>query len=1737
MAKFTFSSTSLFGGSASSLVGNSSNDTLSFETATSALTIADSLFSGLNTTIEALVLPSFSTNRATLDANAESKGFSSIFGGAQSDYISAAGYSTGVNIYDLAGINTLIGGDGNDRIIGSANDSNSLFGNGGNDTMEGGAGNDTFNGGAGIDRMTGKAGNDLYIVDDLSDVVLESLAGGTDSVLAKVSDYTLAGNTEWLTLDSTIGAGTGNSLSNTLVGNSAANTLNGGIGNDSMVGLGGHDYYIVDSLTDMVVEAASGGTDSVEARVNGYTLAGNAETLILGNTIASGFGNSLANILLGNSLANTLSGGIGSDTMDGGAGNDFYIVDSLSDAVVETLTPNSVTASLNGGIDSVLAQVSGYTLAGNTESLILGNGVGAGFGNSLNNTLLGNSIANTLNGGDGNDTLEAGAGNDTLIGGDGADSLIGGAGADLYFIDNVGDKVFESLSGDIDTVVSSVDFTLGGNVERLTLTGAAVIGTGNSLANTIVGNSLANTLDGGIGNDSLVGGAGNDYYIVDSISDIVVEGASAGTDSVASNTTNYILAANVEALILSGTVATGTGNSLNNTLIGNSAANTINGETGNDWIEAGTGNDWLNGGAGNDTMDGGLGNDYYIVDSLSDLVVESLGSSNIATLNGGIDSVVANVNSYTLTANTEWLILDAAVAVGTGNESANTLIGNLLANTLNGGAGNDSMVGSFGNDFYIVDSLSDKVIESLGGGTDSVLAEVSAYTLSGNTEWLILGSAAATGIGNSLGNTLVGNSLDNTLDGGAGADSLAGGKGNDIYIVTDAENAIFEAVDSGVDTVISSASFTLGLNLEKLTLTGTAVAGFGNSLANTIIGNSVANTLDGGTGNDSLIGGAGNDYYTIDSLSDDIVEATLNGGVDSVFSKISGYTLDDNVEVLILGNSVAAGTGNSAANTLIGNSAANTLDGGAGVDSLLGLAGNDYYIIDSLADKVFEAVNAGTDSVLTQVTGYTLAGNTEWLILASSIESGTGNSLANTLVGNSAENTLDGGLGNDSLFGGAGDDYYIVDSLSDAVVESLGLNSLTASLNGGIDSVVANVSGYTLSGNVEWLTLASTIGAGTGNALANTLVGNSTANTLDGGVGNDSIDAGAGNDWLNGGLGNDTLVGGLGNDYYIIDSLTDVVVESSTLGGNDSVLSSVNHTLGDNFEVLILGGSAISGTGNSLANTLIGNSAANTLDGGTGNDSLAGFGGNDFYIVNSLSDAVFEAIDGGTDTILAQVNNYTLAGNTEWLKLDSDIAAGVGNSLANTLIGNSVANTLNGGSGNDSMVGREGDDYYMVDSLSDVVFESLNGGLDSVLASVSGYTLAGNVEWLRLDSTIAAGTGNSLANTLLGNASANTLDGGTGNDSLVGLAGNDYYIIDSLSDEIVESSLSGGVDSVLSKVTGYTLEDHVEVLTLAGTVAVGTGNSLANTLIGNSTANTLDGGLGNDSLVGLGGNDYYKINSLSDNVVEAINAGIDSVLANVNAYTLAGNAEWLILDSNIASGVGNSLANTLLGNAEDNTLNGGLGSDSLIGGAGDDYYIIDSASDVVLESVSSGTDSILANLSVYTLAGNAEVLILGTGTTGIGNILDNTLIGNSLSNLFTGATGDDSLFGGAGDDNLTGCTDLAIGGKGEIDTLTGGVGSDIFNLSSKSGVFYNDGIAGNAGAADYAFITDFTIGKDILKLKGTQIQYTLGDHTVEGLASHKGLYFKTGTTDELIAIIQTSSGTLDASVITGAQFV
>jgi Ca2+-binding RTX toxin-like protein len=294
-----------------------------------------------------------------------------------------------------------------------------------------------------------------------------------------------------------------------------------------------------------------------------------------------------------------------------------------------------------------------------------------------NLTLSGTSAADTLSGGAGNDNLSGlagndilngNAGNDTLDGGAGNDTMVGGLGNDIYVVDSTSDIVTENASEGTDTIQTAVTLSgLAANVENLTLLGTTALNaTGNSLNNVITGNSAANTLDGGVGNDTLIGGAGNDIYIIDTISDVVTEVASQGTDTIKTTVTLANLAANVENLTLLGTTAlNGTGNSLNNILTGNSAANT------------------LNGGAGNDTLIGGLGDDIYIVDSTSDVVTETAGQ--------GTDTIQTTVTLTSLAANVENLTLIGTAAInGTGNALANIFIGNSAANSFMGGAGNDT---------------------------------------------------------------------------------------------------------------------------------------------------------------------------------------------------------------------------------------------------------------------------------------------------------------------------------------------------------------------------------------------------------------------------------------------------------------------------------------------------------------------------------------------------------------------------------------------------------------------------------------------------------------------------------------------------------------------------------------------------------------------------------------------------------------------------------------------------------------------------------------------------------------------------------------------------------------------------------------------------------------------------------------------------------------------------------------
>ncbi|QSV55193.1 MAG: DUF4347 domain-containing protein [Dolichospermum sp. UKL201] len=220
-----------------------------------------------------------------------------------------------------------------------------------------------------------------------------------------------------------------------------------------------------------------------------------------------------------------------------------------------------------------------------------------------------------VKGGTGNDDLTGGDGNDYLNGGTGTDLLIGGKGNDTFVVDNIGDNIAEGLNGGIDTVESSITWTLKANLENLTLTGTTAInGTGNNLNNIITGNTGNNVLNGGAGADTLIGGAGNDSYYVDNTADSITENLNQGTDTVFSTVT-YTLTTNIENLTLQGTTAiNGTGNDLNNSITGN---------TGNNILTGGLGNDTLTGNAGADTLIGGFGNDSLYL-GLNDNAVDNV---------------------------------------------------------------------------------------------------------------------------------------------------------------------------------------------------------------------------------------------------------------------------------------------------------------------------------------------------------------------------------------------------------------------------------------------------------------------------------------------------------------------------------------------------------------------------------------------------------------------------------------------------------------------------------------------------------------------------------------------------------------------------------------------------------------------------------------------------------------------------------------------------------------------------------------------------------------------------------------------------------------------------------------------------------------------------------------------------------------------------------------------------------
>ena len=160
--------------------------------------------------------------------------------------------------------------------------------------------------------------------------------GGNDPLYGSYGDDTVAGGDG----NDSLHGDTGNDK---LYGGANDDSLDGGAGADTMVGGLGNDTYVVDDALDVVTEAASGGTDSVQTLLASLTLATNVENLTYtGSSNFTGTGNAAANVItgaagfLGKKLSHRLAGNV---TLTGRSGKPETITKVTLFDVVEPEGP------------------------------------------------------------------------------------------------------------------------------------------------------------------------------------------------------------------------------------------------------------------------------------------------------------------------------------------------------------------------------------------------------------------------------------------------------------------------------------------------------------------------------------------------------------------------------------------------------------------------------------------------------------------------------------------------------------------------------------------------------------------------------------------------------------------------------------------------------------------------------------------------------------------------------------------------------------------------------------------------------------------------------------------------------------------------------------------------------------------------------------------------------------------------------------------------------------------------------------------------------------------------------------------------------------------------------------------------------------------------------------------------------------------------------------------------------
>ena len=728
-------------------------------------------------------------------------GADSLVGGAGVDLVSYAG-ATGAVTVSLAS-NLVTGAAGSDSLSGienvlGGNGADSLLGDSASNQLSGGLGADTMNGGAGIDLVSYAGAAGAVTVNLASNLVTG--AAGSDSLTG--IENVLGGSGA----DSLLG----DAASNQLTGGLGADTLNGGLGADSLVG---------DAGIDLVSYAVATGAVTVSLASNLVTGAAGSDSLSAIENVLGGNG---ADSLLGDAASNQLTGGDGADTLDGGLGADSLVGDAGIDLVSYAVATGAVTVSLASNL--VTGAAGSDSLSG-IENVLGGNGADSLFGDAASNQLTGGDGADTLDGATGHDTLLGGDGSDVLLGADGNDWLFGGIGvvtraflpaqqSPMSFID-IGSGSAPAFAdfdndGDLDLLVGRSDGGLSSFQRNANGSFTPMDGVGGNPANPFrsidIGSfsvpsftdfDLNGTLDLVVGRsdgslaayrrntdgsftpmDGAGGNPANPFYGIKvtaysapSFSDLDLD----GDQDLVLGRTEGTLSAFMRKEDGSYTPMDGLNGNPANPFSGidvglysipHFADLDFDGDA--DLVvggNAGTLAAFRRNTDGSYTPMNGLSGNP--ANPFAGISVGSDSAPVFADLNGdAIPDLVVGSGSGTL----------SFYVLSTNSSSSDSLAGGNGADTLDGADGADTLAGGSGNDLFIISDTDDRIIETAGGGADTIITSVS-MTMPDQVEALriaadVAGITITGGAGNDM---LIGNGLTNNFNGGSGDDVILAG--------------------------------------------------------------------------------------------------------------------------------------------------------------------------------------------------------------------------------------------------------------------------------------------------------------------------------------------------------------------------------------------------------------------------------------------------------------------------------------------------------------------------------------------------------------------------------------------------------------------------------------------------------------------------------------------------------------------------------------------------------------------------------------------------------------------------------------------------------------------------------------------------------------------------------------------------------------------------------------------------